>query len=54
MTLLQAVRTNLLLPGETLAQLRDQWAKLTEKDKADFVEWFAVIGIDATANPPKS
>jgi hypothetical protein len=46
MTLLSAVRQFLTLPGETSAQLRDQWKQFTDKDKADLAAWFPL------ADPP--
>lgn len=45
MTLMRAVREHLLLPGETLAHMREMWTKLTDKDKEDLTLWFGEIGV---------
>ena len=51
-TLLSACREHLLLPGESLADFREMWKKLTEADKADLTRWFEEIKIKI--QPPKA
>lgn len=47
MTLMSAIKTNLLLPGESLKI--DEYKKLTDKDKDDLRTWFADMGITIVA-----
>lgn len=39
------VKEYLSLPGETFAKFRDEWQKLTEKDKEDLHQEFEKMGI---------
>lgn len=44
-TLVRAIRDHLMLPGEGITRFREEYAKLTDKDKAELVEAFNKQGI---------
>jgi hypothetical protein len=46
MTLIPAIRKFLVLPAENFSDIRDQYQRLTAKDKDDLAAWFPL------ADPP--
>jgi len=46
-----ALRTAVVLPGETLAEFSTQYKQLTDQDKADLDRYLTEAGIDH--EPPK-
>lgn len=48
MTLPAAIRQELTLPGETLANVREMYKALTDEDKADLTTAFLAVGIDTS------
>lgn len=47
-TLIAAIKEHLTLPGETFADIRDEWQKLSDQDKKDLRDYFEAQGVEIT------